>query len=105
MPLSHSRISIHPLTERNLIYFADDCGWFLANSDRFCGRGATLFSRDPLLGPNNFTLGHLLKTEWFGCLCVHLSDPLTERNVIFYRYFRRFLTKSGRFSGQEEVIK
>ena len=38
VPLGHSRISIHLLTEQNMMYL----GWFwifLANSGHFCGRG------------------------------------------------------------------
>ena len=43
--------------------FGDDFRHFLANSGRFCGRGATLWSGNPLLSPNNFTQGHLMNME------------------------------------------
>ena len=41
-------------------------GCFLVNSGRICGRGAALWcrSRNPLLNPNTFTQGHLMKIEW-----------------------------------------
>ena len=38
---------------------------FLANSGRFCDRGATLRRRNPLLSPDNFTWGDLMKIKWF----------------------------------------
>ena len=31
---------------------------------RICGRGAIVWCRNPLLGSNNFTYGHLMKIEW-----------------------------------------
>ena len=37
---------------------------FLANSGRFCDRGATLRDRNPLLSPHKFAQGHLVKIEW-----------------------------------------
>ena len=43
------------------------CVWLgvcLANSGHFCGRGATLWCRNPLLSSNNFTKGHFMKIEW-----------------------------------------
>ena len=36
-------------------HLGDDFGRFLANSGRFCGRGATLWCKNPLLSTNNFT--------------------------------------------------
>ena len=36
-------------------------GHFLAYSGRICGRGATLWK--PLLSPNKFSCGHLMKIE------------------------------------------
>ena len=36
----------------------------LANLCRICCPGATLRCRKPLLSPNTFTYGHLLKIEW-----------------------------------------
>ena len=44
--------------------FWDDYGRFLANSGGFCGQGATLWCRNPLLSSNKFTKGHLMKIEW-----------------------------------------
>ena len=40
-------------------------GRVLVNPDHFCGRGATMWCRTPLLSSNyNFTQGRLMKLEW-----------------------------------------
>ena len=36
---------------------------FLVDPGHFCGQGATLWCRKPLLSSNNFTEGHLMKIE------------------------------------------
>ena len=58
---------------------------FLANSGRFCGRGATLLCRYPFLRPNKFRYVGLF------------NENLTERNVLVWGDFGRVLTDSGVF--------
>ena len=50
------------LPEPNKMFWFD-CGRFLANPGHICGRGASLWCRNPLLSSNKFTQGHLMKTE------------------------------------------
>ena len=37
------------------------CDVGTTNSDSICGRGATVWCRNPLMSPNNFTLVYLMK--------------------------------------------
>ena len=72
-----------PMTEPNVLFL----GWlwlgvFLANPGHFCGRGATLWCRNPLLSSNNYPQGHLMKIEWLvaGVTAVGSLDR-TERAI------------------------
>ena len=38
--------------------------FFVTNSGHVCGRRATLWRKNPLLSPNNFTESRLIKIEW-----------------------------------------
>ena len=97
LPLSHSRISMYLLTERNVIFWGGFWIYILANSSHFCAQGATLWCKNPLLSPNNFTLGHLLKTEWLVDDVHTCWVPWESGSWYFGDDFGRFLATSGRF--------
>ena len=63
-------------------YFGDGFGWFLANSGHFCGQGATLWCRDHLFSPNNFTLGHSLKIECLVANVYTCQVPWARERII-----------------------
>ena len=48
---------------------------FLANSGHFCGQGATLWCRNPLLSPNVFSYRRLMKTEWLVTAVTTVGSP------------------------------
>ena len=54
--------AVRSLTDRN-VKFWSDLGHFFVNSGRLCDQGATLRSGNPLLSPNNFIQGPLMKIE------------------------------------------
>ena len=65
-----------PLPDRNVTLWGDS-GCFLANSGHYCGRGATLWCRSPLLSPNNFTYvgSYIKKRVVSGCQCNSCQVP------------------------------
>ena len=72
-------------------------GCFWADLGHFCGRAAILWCRNPFLGPTNFALGHLLKTEWLVADVTPVRPPARAKRDIFRDDFGSFLAKSGRF--------
>ena len=56
---------------------------FFANLGRICGREAILWCRNPLLSPNNFTYGQLLKTEWLVAYVTPVSSPAKAEREFF----------------------
>ena len=57
-------------------------GRALANPGHFCGRGATLWCRNPLLSPKILTYGHLMKTEWLGVDVIAVGSPGRAEHAI-----------------------
>ena len=57
-------------------------GVFFVNSGHICGRGATLRYRNPLLSPNNFTQGHLVKIEWLVTDVTAVGSPARAERAI-----------------------
>ena len=56
---------------------------FFANAGHFCGRGATLRCRNPLLSHSNFAQGHLLKIEWLVADVIPVGSPArAERDIL-----------------------
>ena len=73
---------------------------FLANSGRICGRGATLWWRNPLLSPNKFTQGHLMKIEWLVANVTAVGSPdRAKRAILEVILAGSFLANSGRICG------
>ena len=80
-------------------------GVVLANSVRFCDWGATLWCRNPLLSPNKFTRGHLMKTEWLVTDVTAAESPdIVERAILevimagrCFAQFSAFLWSIGHF--------
>ena len=53
-------------------------GWlgvFLVNPGHICGRGATLWCRNPLWSSENFTQGHSMKIEWLVTEVAAIGSP------------------------------
>ena len=75
-----------PLLPEQKMEIWGNLGRFLADSGRFSGRGATLWSRNPLLlRTNTFTENHLMKIEWFITDVTGVGrGPKTEWNVKFW---------------------
>ena len=56
---------------------------FFVNPGHFCGRGTTLWCRNPLLSSNNFTQGHLMKIEWLVTNAPAIGSPgRAERAIL-----------------------
>ena len=91
-----------PLTEQNMLFW----GWFwlgvsLANSDRICGWGTTLWCRIPLLNPINFTQGHLVKIEWLVADVTAAEFPDRAEHAIFLvNSALHFFVNPGRICGR-----
>ena len=77
----------------------------MANSGRICGRGATLWCRNSLLSPNNFTQGHLMKIEWLAAKVIAVGSPdITERAIFGVILAGCFLVNSGRICSQGAIL-
>ena len=92
------------LTEWNVAFWRL-CQTFLANSVRFVVREPLYdVCRNPLLNPNNFTQGHLLKTKWsIANIIVVVSPDVVEIDIL--GLFRSFLTKSSRFVDPVAILQ
>ena len=80
---------------------------FLTNSGHFCGRGATLWSRNSLLSSNIFTYGRLMKIEWLVADAPAIGSPgRAERAILGViltgRVFGQF--RSFVWSGSDFVV-
>ena len=79
----------------------------LTNSCRFSDRGAILWCRNPLLGPDNFIQDHLVKIEWlFANVTVVESPDRGERDILemILSIFWDFFANSGHFCGQRATL-
>ena len=66
------------------------CGYFgrfFAISGHFCGRGGTLWCRNPLLSPNNFTLRSFIEIRVVGCRCNSCRVPWQSRPWHMFFWF------------------
>ena len=73
-----------PLTEPNVLFWKTILlGVFLANQGRFCGRGATLWCRNPLLSYSNFTLCCIMKIVWLVTDVTAVGSPWQRRTCYF----------------------
>ena len=83
--------------------FGDDFGHFLANSGCFCGQGATLWSRNPLLNSNTFTWVHSMSIDGFIVNVTSVSSTNREERDFFgwfwafFGQFRRLLWSGNHF--------
>ena len=95
-----------PLTEPNVLFWGWFClGGFLTNSGPICGCWATLGYKKFLLSPNNFTQGHLLKTEWLVADVTTVGAPnRAERTILGVILAGHFMGKSGRICGQGNTL-
>ena len=73
-------------------------GRFLFKSGSFCGRGATLWSENPLFGPKDLTWDKIMKMEFVDCRCNSCSwVPFKSRKWSLLGPFLRFLIKLSHF--------
>ena len=78
----------------------------LVNSGHFCGRGATLRCRNPLLSPSNFTRGRLMKIEWLVTNVTVVGCPdRAERAILGVILGVCFLANSGCFCGRGATLR
>ena len=71
------------------------------SSGRFCGQGATLWCRNPLLSPNELTYGDYMNMKRFVVNVTAACPPdRTERAILGLILAVPFLVNSGRICGQ-----
>ena len=79
-------------------YFGDAFGRFWANSGRFCGRGANVWCRDPLLSLIRFTyIWPFNENRVVGCQWNTCRGPWQSRMWYFGDYVGRLLANAGCF--------
>ena len=80
-------------------------GVVLANSGCICGQGATVWCRNPLLTPNKFTQGYLMKMKWFVANVIAVRSPdRAEHAIIWVILVGRFLHNSDCIPGQGATL-